>query len=167
MQSDNTSQLRILLLGDIVGPAGCAIFQKHINRIREKYNISGVIVNGENSACDGRGITVKLMHFFKHNGANVVTSGNHIWAKKEIYQYLKDNKDLLRPANFPSECPGTGVTTFNVGSLVIGVINLQARIFMKDNLACPFKAADTLLTFLRQKRILFLWIFMGKLQLKN
>jgi len=162
MQSDNTSKLRILLLGDIVGPAGCAIFQKHISRIKEKYKISGVIVNGENSACDGRGITVKLMNFFKHNGANVVTTGNHIWAKKEIYQYLRENKDLLRPANFPNECPGTGVTTFTIGSSVIGVINLQARIFMRDNLSCPFKAADTLLTFLKTKTNIIFVDFHGE-----
>lgn len=162
MQNNNISTLRMLLLGDIVGPAGCAMFQKHLNRIKEKYNISGVIVNGENSACDGRGITVKLMHFFKHNGADVVTSGNHIWAKKEIYQYLKENKDLLRPANFPSECPGTGVATFNIGATVIGVINLQARIFMRDNLACPFKTADTVLTFLKTKTNIIFVDFHGE-----
>src|SRR5437868_14846626 len=95
--------LRILLLGDISGAPGRAIFQKHIAYVRKMLEIDAVIVNGENSAGDGRGITQRIMHFFKHNGVNVVTSGNHIWAKKDIIPYLQQgHTDLLRPANFPS-----------------------------------------------------------------
>lgn len=154
--------MRILLVGDIVGPGGCAMFQKHIQRIKEQYNIDGIIVNGENSAPDGRGITTKLMNFFKHNGAQVVTSGNHIWAKREIYQYLKEHNDLLRPANFPNDCPGTGLTTFKVGNTVVGVLNLQARVFMREHVSCPFRAADTALTFLRTKTNIIFVDFHGE-----
>ncbi len=156
------NKMRILLIGDVVGCPGCAMFQKHIKHITEKYDIDGVIVNGENSAPDGRGITSKIAYFFKHNGANVITTGNHIWAKKEVYQYLNENKDLLRPANFPSECPGTGVTTFNIGKYVVGVINLQARIFMREQVACPFKTADTLLTYLKTKTNIIFVDFHGE-----
>jgi metallophosphoesterase (TIGR00282 family) len=124
--------------------------QKHLHALREKYAINAVIVNGENSA-DGRGITPKLMHFFKHVGVNVVTSGNHIWHHKDIYEYLQYNTDLLRPENFPTECPGTGVTTFNVSGITVGVINVQGRVFMREHLACPFKTVESVLTFLQTK----------------
>lgn len=143
--------LRFLLLGDIVGATGRTILQKHIKQLKQDYNANAIVVNGENSASDGRGIDVKIMHFFKNNYVDIVTSGNHIWAKKDIYQYLNENRDLLRPANFPSECPGVGVTTFQIGQFTVAVINLQGRTFMKEYVACPFKTADSILTYLRDK----------------
>lgn len=154
--------LRVALLGDICGPAGRAIFQKHSASLRAQYRADALIVNGENSASTGRGITSRIMHFFKHNGVNVVTSGNHIWAQREIYGYLKEHKDLLRPANFPSGCPGVGVTTFEVGSHTVGVINLQARTFMREFVGCPFKTADSLLTYLKPKTSTILVDFHGE-----
>jgi len=154
--------LRVLLLGDVCGPAGRAIFQKHSAALRQQYRADALIVNGENSAANGKGITSRIVHFFKHNGVNVVTSGNHIWAQREVYSYLKEHKDLLRPANFPSECPGVGVTTFQVGDVTVGVINLQARTFMREFVACPFKTADSLLTYLSSKTKIILVDFHGE-----
>lgn len=150
------------MLGDICGPAGRAIFQKQSAELRQKYKADALIVNGENSASTGRGITSRIVHFFKHNGVNVITSGNHIWAQKEIYSYLQEHTDLLRPANFPSGCPGAGVTTFEIGSITVGVINLQARTFMREMLACPFRAADSLLTYLQSKTKVILVDFHGE-----
>jgi metallophosphoesterase (TIGR00282 family) len=148
--------IRILCVGDVVGPLGCAVFQKHINALKVEHQIDGIIVNGENSSSDGKGITTRIVQFFKHNGADVITSGNHIWAKKDIYNYLTHNKDLLRPANFPSLCPGVGVTTFNAGGYVVGVINLQGRVFMHQHVDCPFKTAESILTYLASKtKIIF------------
>ena len=92
-----------------------------------------------------------MIRFFRQNGADVITTGNHIWARKEIYSYLAENNDVLRPANFPSACPGTGITTFKCAGLTVGVINLQGRIFMKEMVDCPFKAAESLLTYLKYK----------------
>lgn len=148
---DKKQGVRILLVGDVVGPLGCAVFQKHIGSIKAEYEVDGVILNGENSSGDGRGITPRVVKFFRHNGVDVVTSGNHIWAKKEIYPYLNQHKDLLRPANFPNVCPGSGVTTFTVGNHTIGVMNLQGRVFMHQQVDCPFKAAESLITFLKSK----------------
>src|SRR5205823_4359851 len=122
----------------------------HIDRIRKAHSIDAVIVNGENAA-GGRGITSRVAKFFRHNGADVITTGNHIWAKKEIYNYLNEHTDVLRPANYPSGCPGKGVTTFICGSFVIGVLNLQGRVFMKDDIDCPFRTAESALLFLRSK----------------
>lgn len=145
------NQLRILLIGDVVGIPGRIMFQKHIDRLRRDLNVDGVIVNGENSDNRGRGITPRIVHFFKHNGADVVTSGNHIWANKEIYAYLSAHQDLLRPANFPAETPGVGVTTFDCKGYTVGVINLMGRIFMREQVSCPFRAAESILTYLKSK----------------
>ncbi len=142
--------LRVLLLGDIVGAPGRAVFQKHIQQIKRDYSINAVIVNGENSA-HGRGITSRIMRFFKHNGVDVVTSGNHIFRNKEIYSYLTTNKDLLRPLNFPAAAPGPGVTTFLCEGYTIGVINVQGQVFMPQHLDSPFRAVETALTYLRNK----------------
>jgi metallophosphoesterase (TIGR00282 family) len=145
------SRLRVLLVGDVMGAPGRIMFQKHIDQLRAKHAIDAVIVNGENSDARGRGITPRIVKFFRHNGADVVTSGNHIWANKEIYSYLAENNDLLRPANYPSSAPGVGVTMFKCKEHVIGVVNLIGRVFMKDLVDCPFRTAESILTYLRGK----------------
>ena len=144
-------KLRILLLGDVVGAAGKAMLQKHLSEIKKQHGIHAIIVNGENCAGDGRGITPRSMAFFKHIGVDIVTSGNHIFQKKDIYPYLTEHKNLLRPLNFPNSCPGTGVTTFSVEGQTIGVINVQGRVFMREFVSCPFKAVESALTFLQSK----------------
>jgi len=144
------SHLRILFLGDIIGVTGRTLFQKHIGRIKRELGIDAIIVNGENSS-GGRGITSKIVRFFKHNGVDVITTGNHIWRQREIYSYLSENGDLLRPANYPSSCPGKGVTTFSCKGYEIGIINLQGRIFMRDHVECPFRTAETMATYLKSK----------------
>lgn len=146
-----SSPLQVLFIGDLVGYPGQSIFQKHIQKLRDTHSIDVVIVNGENSAPDGRGITPQVMEFFASLKVDVVTSGNHIFAKKEIYPYLTSNKDLLRPANFPAACPGTGVTTIMVKGTTLGILNLQGRVFMRELVNCPFRAADSALTFLQAR----------------
>ncbi len=143
-------KLRILCIGDVVGVTGRTMFQKHIDRLRNSLDINAVIVNGENSV-HGRGITSRIVHFFKHNNVDVITSGNHIWHRREIYSYLDQNTDLLRPANFPSAAPGVGVTTFTCNNHVIGVINIQGRVFMRDLIDCPFRTVESILTYLKDK----------------
>lgn len=143
--------IRVLMLGDIIGVPGRAMLQKHLPHLKKQYNADVVIVNGENSSSDGKGITPRIMHFFKHIGVDVVTSGNHIWQKRDIYQYLHNNKDLLRPANFPSSCPGTGATVITVNGHMLAVVNIQGRSFMRELVSCPFRAADSLLTYLTPK----------------
>ncbi|MFA6065965.1 MAG: TIGR00282 family metallophosphoesterase [Candidatus Babeliaceae bacterium] len=144
-------KIRILLLGDIVGAPGKAMVQKHLAEIKKKHDIQAVILNGENCAGDGRGITPRSMKFFKHIGVDVVTSGNHIFQKKDIYSYLTEHKDLVRPLNFPSGCPGSGVTTFSVDGVTVGVINVQGRVFMRELVSCPFRAVESALTFLQSR----------------
>lgn len=143
--------LRILCVGDVVGTLGQVMFQKHISDIRSHYAIDGVIVNGENSSAQGRGITPSIVKFLRANGADVITSGNHIWYKKEIYSYLQQYRDLLRPANFPSGAPGVGVTTFACKQEVVGVVNIQGRVFMRESVDDPFRTVESILTYLKDK----------------
>lgn len=143
--------IKILCIGDLVGIPGRAFFKKHSAALQKKYSADAVIVNGENSASDGRGITPAIVEFFKKYGAHSITSGNHIFAKRDIYSYLSSNKDLLRPANFPASTPGVGVSTFTVSGITVGVINVQGRVFMRELLSCPFKAAESAVMFLRHQ----------------
>ena len=144
----NKQSYTILCLGDLVGEPGRKMLEKHLPLLKEKYKPTLIIANGENSA-HGKGITPNIMEWFKKEGVDVVTSGNHIWDKKEIYPYMMHNTDLLRPANFPSECPGVGMTIVRKGAVSFGIINLQGRTFMRQHLACPFKTIDSLLTYVK------------------
>jgi len=137
--------VRVLLLGDVVGNTGRCMFQKHIKKVKEEHSIDFVIVNGENSNNNGRGITSRIVNFFKHNGADVITSGNHIWNQYEIQEYLQTHSDLLRPANFPAACPGSGYTLVDCHGVLIAVINVQGRVFMREHTDDPFKSVDKIL----------------------
>lgn len=143
--------IRVLFIGDIVGIPGREMFQKHIERIRTQYQIDGLVVNGENSSNRGRGITPSIADFFKRNGVDVITTGNHVWDAREIYSYLNEHHDVLKPANYPPDTPGVGVTTFNCKGTTVGIINVQGRVFMKSNLDCPFRTVESLLTYLQDK----------------
>lgn len=145
-------KLRVILIGDVVGNFGCFIFQKHIAKLKKEYKADFVIVNGENSSTRGRGITPKVADFFRHNGVDVITSGNHIWAEKDIYNYIHQNNNyLLRPANFPPGTPGSGSAIVDCGGVLVGVLNIQGRVFMPQQLDDPFRVADTNISFLRSK----------------
>ena len=143
--------LRILFFGDLVGVPGCTMFQKHAKKLQQLHQAHLIIVNGENSAQNGRGITPTTVAALKHNGAMVITGGNHSFQKKEIYPYLSQNKDLLRPANFPAACPGSGVGLYEFDGIPFGVVNVQGQIFMREHLACPIRTLDSAITFLKSR----------------
>ena len=139
------------MLGDVVGVAGRAMFAKHIASIRKDYTIDAVIVNGENSGNQGRGITPQIAEFFKEFGADCITTGNHIWYRREIYSYLNENTSIIRPGNYPPGAPGSGIALITIGTQKIAVVNLQGRIFMREEVDDPFRAIDSLLSYLRDK----------------
>lgn len=145
------STIRVLIIGDVVGAVGRSIFHKHIRRLKTELRIDSVIVNGENSANDGRGVTPSVVSFFERNCVDIITSGNHIWDKKEIYSCLDEKKRIIRPANFPSSAPGIGYGLYACGAYTVGVINVQGRVFMRETLDCPFKTVQSLLTYLKTK----------------
>jgi hypothetical protein len=143
--------IRVLIIGDVVGNIGCMMVQKHIKNLQTQFQIDATIVNGENSNQNGRGISSRIMQSFKHNGVDVVTTGNHVWDNQDIYEYMRNHTDIVRPANFPATSPGTGVTTFNCNGIEIAVVNVQGRVFMKEHLDCPFLALDTILNYLKYR----------------
>ncbi len=143
--------MRILFIGDIFGHPGRRIVKEKLPLLRDEFQPDLVLANAENAAA-GFGITPALVEELLDLGIAVLTSGNHIWDKREIYPYLSEHADgrLLRPANYPAEAPGHGLY---VGKTQAGigyaVINLQGRVFMPA-IDCPFRKADTLLSSIPQ-----------------
>ncbi|MDH4227585.1 MAG: TIGR00282 family metallophosphoesterase [Deltaproteobacteria bacterium] len=132
----------ILFIGDIIGKPGRNVFYNVLPRLRERYSPDFIIANGENSAA-GFGITPEVYKDLTGSGIDVITSGNHIWDKKEILESMDSCERLLRPANYPESVPGRGCGVFSSSSGVkVGVINLSGRVFMKESIDCPFKAAE-------------------------
>lgn len=145
------STARVLMLGDLVGFAGISMFVKHMPRLKDRYNPDFVVVNGENSAPNGRGITPKIAETLLAHGADVITTGNHVWNQREIYAFIQENRHVLRPANFPAGSPGVGVVTIVKNGVSLGVINVQGRVFMRELSACPFRTIDSALTLLKSQ----------------
>ena len=134
--------MKILAIGDVVGEPGRNAVTKVLPDLLREYDIHLVIGNGENCA-GGLGITLATAKELFDSGIDVITSGNHIWAKREIIPYLDDDLALLRPLNYPSINPGRGYLS-KKGVLVV---NLIGRTFI-GNFDCPFRAMDQLLTML-------------------
>src|SRR5437667_9790061 len=133
--------MKILFIGDTVGKAGRAIVRLYLESLRQEYEADLTILNCENAAA-GFGITPKIADEFFDWGIDVLTSGNHIWDKKEIMPYLDKNPRLLRPANYPGDNPGTGVAVLKTKSgEEAAVLNLQGRVFMPPT-DDPFRVAD-------------------------
>ena len=123
--------MKIIFLGDIVGRSGCLSVKKKLNDIVKKNNINFVIVNGENAADNGVGITEKITNQLFDSGVQVITTGNHVWDHKETAELIENEKRLLRPNNLSSTYPGNGFEIFKTGGVKIGVLNLMGNVFMK------------------------------------
>lgn len=134
--------MKLLFIGDVVGSPGRNILKQYLPRLKQKYNPIITIVNGENAA-GGRGITEKIYKELLDAGTDVITMGNHTWDNKEIFDFIDEAKQLVRPANFPEEAPGQGSLLFQINGYKIAVINLQGRTFL-PSIDCPFKKADEL-----------------------
>ncbi len=133
------SVVTIAFFGDLVGSPGRKLLEKHLPLLKAEHSIDVVIANGENCA-HGKGITPPIAQELFAMGVDVITSGNHIWDKKEIIPFLYKNDRLLRPLNYPVECPGKGTVIIEYAGIKIGVINALGRVFMNTHSDCPFKA---------------------------
>ena len=131
--------MRILAIGDIIGRPGRKAVQSLVPGLRREYGLDLVVANAENAA-GGKGLTSTTADELFQSGVDVLTSGNHIWAQKEIIPYLDSSMPILRPLNYPSGVPGRGYLT--IGHVM--VVNVIGRTFM-DNYDSPFQAMDTLL----------------------
>jgi len=135
----------ILVIGDIIGRPGRQAVQEFLPGLRQLYGLDMVIANAENTA-GGFGLTSATARELFDAGVNVLTSGNHIWAQKEIVSYLDGDMPILRPLNYPPDVPGRGYLIIKQTM----VVNLIGRTFM-GNLDCPFRAMDKLLSELDRK----------------
>jgi len=141
--------VRLLFIGDVVGRAGRRTLTDHLNRLIDHHLVDLVVANGENAAA-GYGLTAPVLRELFDAGVDVVTSGNHIWDKKEIMPILDREPRLLRPANYPPGLPGVGQGIYETAAgIKVGIMNLEGRVFMK-NLDCPFRAADVLIDDLKK-----------------
>ena len=127
--------MKILVLGDVMGKSGRKALKKNLSKILKENNISFSVINGENAADDGKGITKEIAEEFFSEGIDVITSGNHIWDKEETTKYIEKEKRLLRPANLVEGTPGKGFGIYNSKDkkFKFGVINLMGNIFMRKS----------------------------------
>ena len=145
--------MNILILGDVMGQSGRSAIKKHLPKIIQDNSIDFTIINGENAADDGKGITNKIAEEFFSLGVNVITSGNHIWDKQETIDYINKEKRLLRPANLVEGSPGNGYGIFTAkkGNSNVGVINLMGNVFMRKT-ENVFEAAKKIREKLKLKK---------------
>lgn len=144
-----SENIRVMMLGDISGSGGMGALFLGLSSIIKEQKIDFVIANGENAAA-GFGIAPEDYYAMKKLGINVITSGNHIWQKEEIFSVMEKNDDILRPLNYPEPCVGCGYTIKSLGNKEIGVINLQGRINMMA-IDDPFKRVDAALREIRKR----------------
>ncbi len=133
--------MRFLIIGDIVGKPGRKAVCSLLPAIRNRENPDVVIANIENAA-GGFGITRKIYEELKSYGIDFFTSGNHIWDRKEIFKFIDEAENLLRPANYPEGVPGRGYIICKHNKTKFALINLMGRIFLDPNLDNPFKIFD-------------------------
>jgi 2',3'-cyclic-nucleotide 2'-phosphodiesterase len=133
--------VKLLFIGDIIGKPGREALSRELHRIVDRHRVDLVIANGENAA-GGFGLTAETAQELFKCGVPMLTSGNHIWDKKDALEYIKREERIVRPANYPEGTPGRGATVVKTpGGVKIGILNLEGRVFM-NNLDCPFRCAD-------------------------
>jgi metallophosphoesterase (TIGR00282 family) len=142
--TDRAALLRCMVIGDIIGKPGRQAVGHALRDLRAELDVELVIANGENVAA-GAGLTPSLSEELLAHGIDIITSGNHIWDKREIYEYLDSGRPVLRPLNYPDSAPGRGWLVHELpDGEAVAVINVMGRVFM-NQLDSPFEAMDTLL----------------------
>jgi hypothetical protein len=132
--------MNILFIGDIVGEPGREAIRELLPKIKRREKIALTVANGENSA-GGSGLTPQITEGLFRDGVDVITSGDHVWKRKEIFDTLEESSYVLRPLNYPEGVPGHGSCVFKTeDGIKVGVINLVGRVFMEP-VECPFRAA--------------------------
>ena len=133
-------ELRILYLGDLVGKAALRALYTGLSSLKKKYNAHLIAVNGENLE-DGHGMVPDDVKALLSMGVGLISTGNHIWQKKESFPLLDTESRLLRPVNYPAGTPGHGTALIEAAGVRVGFINVQGQIRMGMTLDCPYKAS--------------------------
>ncbi len=140
--------MKVIIIGDVVGKPGRDILCRSLGRLKEEHEAEFIVVNVENAAA-GAGITSQIGEEILAAGADVMTSGNHIYDKREGVAYIEQEKRLLRPANYSPDSPGRGLWIgASASGTPVAVINLQGRVFMPAT-DCPFRTADRIISELK------------------
>jgi len=153
--------VNILVVGDIVGRPGRRALKNLLPGLQKKYNIEFTIANAENAA-GGRGISREVFTEIMGAGVDVCTMGNHVWDNREIFSFIEDEPRIVRPANYPGDCPGQGFHVYTSGfNKKVAVINVSGRVFL-DALDCPFQTTETILKGLNNKADIIIIDFHGE-----
>lgn len=148
--SGEAGRLQILFLGDVVGRPGRAAVHEYLRRIKSDQRYDLVVANGENAA-GGAGLTAEVADELFNAGVAVLTTGNHVWAKREALDLVATDPRVLRPLNYPPGTPGQGFTlTRTASGALVGVMNALGRTFMAP-LDCPFRGLESAVAELREK----------------
>lgn len=141
----------IIHVGDVVGKVGRMAVSELLPKLVAEHDPGLVVVNGENAA-GGNGITAAIADTIFAAGADVITTGNHVWAQKEAEELVRRDSRVLRPANYPPGVPGHGADIYpsRTAGVQVGVINLEGRVFMRE-LDDPFRGADEILEWMRRE----------------
>ena len=140
---------KVLMLGDVIGQPGCRAIFFHLKSIIKKLKPELIIINGENSA-DGFGIIPKTADILFQSGADVITTGNHVWQKSEGVGLLSEKNNILRPANYPEGAPGNGFCIIEKKDIKAAVLNLEGRESMSD-LDCPFRTGREIIKKIKKE----------------
>ena len=152
--------MKILFIGDVTGKVGRKMAVERVPLLKQKYSVDFCVINGENSA-GGFGINIQNADHLFDCGADVITTGNHVWDRKEIKDFMFTEPRLLRPANYPESNPGSGIFISSIFSPNIVVINLMGRVFM-PSVDCPFRKVDKLLANLKEQEYVIFVDFHGE-----
>lgn len=137
--------MKVIIIGDVVGKPGRKILCENLRRLKQEHEAEFVVANVENAA-EGAGVVPRVGDELLSAGVDVMTSGNHIYDKKEVIKYIENEPRLLRPANYAPDTPGRGMWIGSTGSgTQVAVINIQGRVFMPPS-DCPFRITDRLLS---------------------
>lgn len=152
---NETSTVNCLFIADIVGKPGRRVVSQLVPELRREYAIDLCVANCENASA-GRGITIKTANALFSYGIDILTSGNHVWDRKEILPFLEKNPNMLRPANYPPGALGSGALVYHLSTgFPVGILNLQGRVFMRE-IDCPFRVAKKHIEELqRETRVVF------------
>lgn len=145
--------MKILIVGDIYSKLGRESFERNLKKLRAEHTINFVIVNGENIT-HGKGMNHKHYKWLMEQGVNVITLGNHAFHNQQIYEYIDEVNNIVRPLNFPKDTPGNGFATINYNGIKITVFQVVGNVFMAEGNTSPFIETENFLKTLNSDLII-------------